>query len=623
MKINKALVALTALIAGALALVTGTAPAAACVFGSCGDSNTGMVVETPAPQRMFGHPIQMRGQVFDHSDTCIFNPVGCNNPTGSVEFHDGVDGPLLGSGSLHDHNDDGLLYIDESETSQVAAHGLSGGSHTLQAKYIPGGSDNFDESSGTQNITVLPAPTTTSLVLSPNHIVAGQNVHLTGTVATTDTGLEAGTPTPSGMIEFFDNNVSIASANVNSAGVATLDWTLFAGGGHSIRAHYITDFNYDESTSSAAGLLVDQGSTTSTLSQTAASTVFGQAFTATATVSTVAPAAGTPTGQVTFLDGANPLSSAVGLNGAGLASFTTSTLPPGSHSLSAAYAGDGNFKPSTSNTLPHTVDKASTTATLTSPTPDPTAVGQPVTFSAIVTVVAPGAGTPTGAVQFLDGATPLGAPVVLNANAASLTTSALGGGTHVITAAYSGDTNFKQSASQAVSRTVTCNTNITGPVNGNVAVPTTGTTCIVNATISGGVTVGNGSRLSILNSTVGGGLSGGGAASILACGTTFASVSLANETGQVVFGDPFTAGCAGNTVTGTAGFSQNHGGVRINGNKIGNALQVLGTNGGATVIGGNNVTGALQCLSNSPAAVNEGHSNTAGSRAGECASPTF
>jgi hypothetical protein len=60
----------------------------------------------------------------------------------------------------------------------------------------------------------------------------------------------------------------------------------------------------------------------------------------------VAPGTGTPTGTVTFWDGAYTLRT-VDLNGTAQAAYTISTLSVGSHSISAIYSGDGNFNAST------------------------------------------------------------------------------------------------------------------------------------------------------------------------------------------------------------------------------------------------------------------------------------
>jgi hypothetical protein len=74
--------------------------------------------------------------------------------------------------------------------------------------------------------------------------------------------------------------------------------------------------------------------------------VFGQAKTLTATVAAVPPGAGTPTGTVSFFDGATLLGT--GTLAGGIATLTTSTLAVGSHSLTAVYNGSSNFTGSTS-----------------------------------------------------------------------------------------------------------------------------------------------------------------------------------------------------------------------------------------------------------------------------------
>jgi len=90
---------------------------------------------------------------------------------------------------------------------------------------------------------------------------------------------------------------------------------------------------------------------------------------------------------------------------------------------------------------------ATTTAVISSL--NPSNVGQSVTFTATVTGT-----TPTGTVQFKDGAANLGAPVALAGGTATFSTSSLGAGTHSITAVYSGDADDATSTSPAISQVV-------------------------------------------------------------------------------------------------------------------------------------------------------------------------
>ena len=143
---------------------------------------------------------------------------------------------------------------------------------------------------------------------------------------------------------------------------------------------------------------------------------------------------------------ADQLSSAtllgIGTLTAGTATFTTSSLTVGSHSLTAIYTGDSDDFGSNSERHRHR-RQADTTTALTA-APDPSVFGQSVTLTA----TAPGSGTPTGTVTFFDGATLLGTGT-LTAGVATFTTSSLAVGSHAITVTYAGDSDFAGSTSQA------------------------------------------------------------------------------------------------------------------------------------------------------------------------------
>ena len=68
--------------------------------------------------------------------------------------------------------------------------------------------------------------------------------------------------------------------------------------------------------------------------------IFGQTVTFTATVTATAPASGTPTGTVTFKDGAATLGT--GTLSGGVATFAISSLAIGNHTITAVYGGDTN-----------------------------------------------------------------------------------------------------------------------------------------------------------------------------------------------------------------------------------------------------------------------------------------
>src|SRR5690606_21904118 len=91
------------------------------------------------------------------------------------------------------------------------------------------------------------------------------------------------------------------------------------------------------------------------------------------------------------------------------------------------------------------VTKAKTTTTVTASPAAPSIYGQPVTFTAAVARVTPGAGTPTGTVQFLLDGEDIGAPVPVSGGQATSAPVTPDAGPHVVTAIYSGDASFSGS----------------------------------------------------------------------------------------------------------------------------------------------------------------------------------
>jgi hypothetical protein len=130
-----------------------------------------------------------------------------------------------------------------------------------------------------------------------------------------------------------------------SGGKATLPISTFGIGTKSVTAVYGGDSNFGGSTSNVVKQLVLKDTTTTTLTSSLNPSNFGQSVTFTANV---APQfSGTPTGTVTFYDGATALKTA-SLSG-GIAKFTTKTLSSGSHSITATYNGNATFSGSSTS----------------------------------------------------------------------------------------------------------------------------------------------------------------------------------------------------------------------------------------------------------------------------------
>ena len=82
------------------------------------------------------------------------------------------------------------------------------------------------------------------------------------------------------------------------------------------------------------------------------------------------------------------------------------------------------------------------------------AAGQQLTLTATLTATSPYGSSATGSVQFLDGNTVLGSGNLTGGGTATFNTSSLTGGSHQLTAMYSGDAHFATSTSAAVAETV-------------------------------------------------------------------------------------------------------------------------------------------------------------------------
>jgi hypothetical protein len=131
---------------------------------------------------------------------------------------------------------------------------------------------------------------------------------------------------------------------------------------------------------------------------------------------------------------------------------TLSLIPAGTYpnGVVANFAGDATYAASSgSNTL--TINRAATATSLTSNN-NPSAGGEPITFTAIVTSEA--GGTPTGTVTFKDGANTLGNGT-LNGSGQATLTSSVTQGIHSITAEYNGDSNYDISTSPPLTQTAT------------------------------------------------------------------------------------------------------------------------------------------------------------------------
>ena len=250
-------------------------------------------------------------------------------------------------------------------------------------------------------------------------------------------------------------------------------------------------------------------STTTTLAATPASPrAAGTSVTLTATVSPTAA------GTVQFLDGSTDIGSPVTVSG-GTASTSTTTLTPGTHSLSAAFtpADSSAFGASTSTAVSYVITSPATSTTTSlgvTPT-SPITVG---TQSTLTATVSPS--TAAGSVQFFDGATAIGGPVAVAAGSASTTTT-FTANTHSVKAVFTptDPSAFGPSTSAVASYVVDAQPAVSTSVSFDVtpsSPQTFGTPLSLSATVTPSTAVGT---VQFLDGTVvvGSGSVSGGAAS--------------------------------------------------------------------------------------------------------------
>ena len=404
------------------------------------------------------------GQAVTYTATVTVVAPAAGTPTGTVNFEDGGV-TIAGCGAKA---------LAAAGTATCAVTYAGAGTHSITAIYS-GNASFAGSTSPALTQTVNQASTSTALASSLNPSVTGQSVTLTATVSV----IAPGTGTRTGAVMFEDGGVTItgcAAKAVSAAGTAVCLASFPAAGAHPLTAVYSGDANFSGSTSPILTETVNQGATATVVSSSVDPSVPGQTVTYTTTVTAFAPASGTPSGTVTFMDGATTIGGCIAqpLIG-GVATCSVAYPVVGSHAITAVYSGDVNFTGSTSPSLTQTVDPAST-STLLGSSVDPSVSGQPLTFTAIVSVVAPGAGVPTGTVAFLDDGTTIagcGTQPVLGAGLATCADTFANAGAETITAVYSGDANFNGSMGAGLTQTI------------NPGATVTAVTSSVNPSVSG------------------------------------------------------------------------------------------------------------------------------------------
>ncbi len=320
-------------------------------------------------------------------------------------------------------------------------------------------------------------PTTTTLSSVPvTPVSAGQSVVFTGAVTLTSNG----TAVTSGTIALMDGATVIGTAvAVNSTtGKATFTISTLAVGSHSLTAVYTDPAALHNSVSSALTFVVDQPALlAATATPTNPSPGTNVTFNLTVTVPATGGAVTSGAGHVKIFDnnGGATLAAAVAIDTTGHGSFSISTLAVGVHPITLLYSDASTYTSEADLTV--TVSTSSTTVLTTSGTPSN--FHGSVTLTATVTS---SGGTPTGQVNFVEAGTTIGSQSLNASGVAAFSTINLGGGSHTITANYTGFGSFGASTSTAI-------TQVVNPVASTTAIATPGSSVVgqsvaLSATVS-------------------------------------------------------------------------------------------------------------------------------------------
>lgn len=212
-----------------------------------------------------------------------------------------------------------------------------------------------------------------SLLLTDNHLNAAppgyatQSIMLNGSATPPAATITWATPAP---ISYGTNLSSVLNATAEAGGqsipgvfsytatptggaaTAVTATTVPATGSYILNAVFTPTNTVDYTTATAtANLTVNKAISTISLVGSPNAAFVSNPVTFTATLSS---SAGTPTGSVSFYDGSTLLG-AGGLT-SGVATYTTSGLVAGSHSITATYSGDSNFLSGIISPLTETVE---------------------------------------------------------------------------------------------------------------------------------------------------------------------------------------------------------------------------------------------------------------------------
>jgi sugar lactone lactonase YvrE len=220
------------------------------------------------------------------------------------------------------------------------APALAVGTHVFTAAYS-GDKNNAAGVSVATTLTVSPVPTSIALSAGNGSIPYGVNFKRTVTVSS-----NAGAP--QGSITYSLDGAAPVSVALSS-GNALVNIAVPAAGSHQVVIGYAQQTNYAAATSQTVNFTVTVATVSMTLTPSATSAKTGASVGFAAAVTSTSAGAPDATGSVTFLDGTTKLAT-VAVDANGKASYSTTSLAVGSHTITANYAGSSNYGTASAST---------------------------------------------------------------------------------------------------------------------------------------------------------------------------------------------------------------------------------------------------------------------------------
>jgi hypothetical protein len=318
---------------------------AASVLLGNGDGTFAPAVNTPAA---------IEGAVPYEVATGDFNGAGVSDV--AVGVFDGFIGTILPQ------------FGSEAVATVTGISPIGSGPHAVDAVY-PGDSNNRPSTSNIIYLTAERDATTLTLTTSPasTSFSYGQQVVLTVTINPAQNWV------PTGYLTIAYQGLGNTIALSGTASTFTFNILAQPAGTFPITATYTGDVNYLPATGSLS-ITVTSALTAATLTSSLNPATAGQTVTFMATVTGASFSGLPPAGSVSFSDGTTvlgnaPLVSASG--GASTASFSTSTLAVGTHSITATYVPAAGYATSAA-TLTQTINPAPVDFTITLASPSVT-----------------------------------------------------------------------------------------------------------------------------------------------------------------------------------------------------------------------------------------------------------